>query len=118
MRPVPLAYDRASESKVGVFYTKLGERSGNNDHVIVRILNKNKQNLTMYSVKLFRVGTVSIHINKLEAQRNGGEFIQQDGRKVSVNNVIDLDKDRFQVVPQKVASELHPKVRNHGEGPY
>ena len=54
LRPVPLAYDRASESKVGVFYTKLGERSGNNDHVIVRILNKNKQNLTMYSVKLFR----------------------------------------------------------------
>ena len=24
----------------------------------------------------------------------------------------------FQVVLQKVASELHPKVRNHGEGPY
>ena len=23
-----------------------------------------------------------------------------------------------EVVPQKVASELHPKVRNHGEGPY
>ena len=23
-----------------------------------------------------------------------------------------------QLVPQKVASELHPKVRNHGEGPY
>ena len=43
-----------------------------------------------------RVGTVSIHINKLEAQRNGGEFIQQDGRKVSVNNVISLDKDRYQ----------------------
>ena len=79
-----------------MFYTKLGERTGNNDHVIVRLLNKNKQNLTMYSVKLFRVGTVSIHINKLEAQRNGGEFIQQDGRKVSVNRVIDLDKDRFQ----------------------
>ena len=35
----------------------------------------------MYSVKLFRVGTVSIHINKLEPQRNGGEFIQQDGRQ-------------------------------------
>ena len=91
-----MAYDRASESKVGVFYTKLGERTGNNDHVIVRILNKNKQNLTMYSVKLFRVGTVSIHINKLEAQRNGGEFVQQDGRKVSVNNVIDLGRERFQ----------------------
>ena len=51
---VPLAFDRASESKVGVFYTKLGERTNNNDHVVVRILNKNKQNLTMYSVKLFR----------------------------------------------------------------
>ena len=24
----------------------------------------------------------------------------------------------FQVVLQKVPSELHPKVRNHGEGPY
>ena len=24
----------------------------------------------------------------------------------------------LQVVLQKVASELHPKVRNHGEGPY
>ena len=24
----------------------------------------------------------------------------------------------FEVVLQKVASELHPKVRNHGEGPY
>ena len=22
------------------------------------------------------------------------------------------------LAPQKVASELHPKVRNHGEGPY
>ena len=22
------------------------------------------------------------------------------------------------IVPQKVATELHPKVRNHGEGPY
>jgi len=93
---VPLAFDRASESKVGVFYAKLGERTGNNDHVVVRILNKAKQNLTMYSVKLFRVGTVSIHINKLESPRNGGNFIQQDGRKVSVNAVIDLDKDRYQ----------------------
>ena len=25
---------------------------------------------------------------------------------------------RSAVVPQKVASEFHPKVRNHGEGPY
>ena len=26
--------------------------------------------------------------------------------------------DQLEVVLQKVASELHPKVRNHGEGPY
>ena len=45
---VPLAYDRASESKVGVFYARLGERTGNNDHLVVRILNKDKRNLTMY----------------------------------------------------------------------
>ena len=25
---------------------------------------------------------------------------------------------QYQVVLQKVPSELHPKVRNHGEGPY
>ena len=93
---VPLAFDRASEAKVGVFYAKLGERQGNNDHIIVRILNKAKQNLTMYSVKLFRVGTVSIHINKLEPPRNGGSFIQQDGRKASENAVINFDKDSYQ----------------------
>ena len=27
-------------------------------------------------------------------------------------------EDDLAVVLQKVASELHPKVRNHGEGPY
>ena len=40
--------------KVGVFYTKLGERNGNNDHIIVRVVNRAKQNLTMYSIKFFR----------------------------------------------------------------
>ena len=35
---VPLAFDRASGSRVGVFYTKLGEDlRGNNDYIIVRI---------------------------------------------------------------------------------
>ena len=30
-----------------------------------------------------------------------------------------LTRPRYvQIVLQKVASELHPKVRNHGEGPY
>ena len=93
---VPLAFDRASEAKVGVFYAELKEQQSNNDHIIVRILNKQKQNLTMYSIKLFRVGTVSIHINKLEPPRNGGKFIQQDGRKASANAVINLDKEGYQ----------------------
>ena len=30
----------------------------------------------------------------------------------------DMYVDLYEVVLQKVASELHPKVRNHGEGPY
>lgn len=35
---VPLAFDRASGSRVGVFYTKLGEDlRGSNDYIIVRI---------------------------------------------------------------------------------
>ena len=67
---VPLAFDRASEAKVGVFYAELKEQQSNNDHIIVRILNKQKQNLTMYSIKLFRVGTVSIHINKGRSKKN------------------------------------------------
>jgi len=96
---VPLAFDRASQTKVGVFYTKLGARNNNNDHVIVRIVNRAKQNLTMYSIKMFRVGSVSIHISKLEPQRNGGGFQQQDGKKTSVNEVIDIgneESDSFQ----------------------
>ena len=75
-----------------MFYTKLGERNNNNDHVILRVVNRSKQNLTMYSIKLFRVGSVSIHVSKLEHQRNGGGFVQQDGKKTSVNNVVDLDE--------------------------
>ena len=34
----------------------------------------------------------------------------------------EVERDKVElvirIVPQKVASELHPKVRNHGEGPY
>lgn len=112
---VPLAFDRASEAKVGVFFVKLGERSSNNDHVIVRILNKAKQNLTMYSVKLFRVGTVSIHINKLEPPRTGGPFVQQDGRKSSVNAVIDLDKDRYQGFWISIKNEIEISIGRIGD---
>jgi len=90
---IPLAYDRASQTKVGVFYTKLGERNNNNDHVIVRLVNRAKQNITMYSIKLFRVGSVSIHVSKLEPQRKGGGFVQQEGKKTSVNKVIEFEED-------------------------
>ena len=31
---------------------------------------------------------------------------------------LSLYSDQYKVVLQKVPSELHPKVRNHGEGPY
>ena len=43
------------------------------------------------------------------------ETIKVEKRKKSSSTNL---KAMFQVVPQKVASELHPKVRNHGEGPY
>jgi len=93
---VPLAFDRASEAKVGVFYTKFSENQGTNDYVTVRILNKAKQNLTMYSVHLYRSDKVSIHISKLEASRNGGEFTRQDGSKASETAVLDLDNSTYQ----------------------
>lgn len=92
---VPLAFDRASEAKVGVFYTKFSEKLGNNDHVTVRILNKAKQNLTMYSVNVYRADKVSIHISKLEPSRSGGEFTQQDGNKASESAVLDLDNSTY-----------------------
>ena len=37
---------------------------------------------------VYRVGSVSVHITKLEPQRNGGGFTQQDGKKASVNQVL------------------------------
>ena len=32
--------------------------------------------------------------------------------------MMNYDDIRTKLVLQKVASELHPKIRNHGEGPY
>ena len=32
--------------------------------------------------------------------------------------LLDLERDVCRLVLQKVASKLHPKVCNHGEGPY
>ena len=31
---------------------------------------------------------------------------------------LEQEEQRWQLVLQKVASDLHPKVRNRGEGPY
>ena len=51
---VPLTFDRASETKVGVFYTKFKTYNSNNDHVIVRLIDSQKSNATMISIKLSR----------------------------------------------------------------
>jgi hypothetical protein len=92
---VPLAFDRASEAKVGVFFTKFSEELGSNDYVTVRILNKAKQNLSMYSVNLYRADRVSIHISRLEPPRNGGDYTRQEGSKESENAVLDLDNSTY-----------------------
>ncbi len=91
---VPLTFDRASETKVGVFYAKFKTYNSNNDHVIVRLIDKRKSNSTMYSIKLFRVGTVSISVSKLEAD-NFGEVQQRELRKESVNNAINITDTRY-----------------------
>ena len=66
---VPLTFDRASETKVGVFYAQFKTYNSNNDHVIVRLIDSQKSNNTMYSIKLSRVGTATIYVSKLEANR-------------------------------------------------
>ena len=38
--------------------------------------------------------------------------------KRSVKSISVMQTSASVLVLQKVASELHPKVRNHGEGPY
>ena len=68
---VPLTFDRASETKVGVFYTKFKTYNSNNDHVIVRLIDSQKSNSTMYSIKLYRVGTATIYVSKLNANTAG-----------------------------------------------
>ena len=39
-------------------------------------------------------------------------------RALEVNQLFVQEDQTLFVVLQKVASEVHPKVRNHGEGPY
>ena len=42
----------------------------------------------------------------------------EDGADCNLGDTWTGAEDGSPVVLQKVASELHPKVRNHGEGPY
>ena len=96
---IPLAFDRASESRVGVFYTKMEEGARQGNHIIVRILDKSKHNKTMYSIHLFRGGSVSINLDKLEpvrSQNSGESYVQASNRKIQVNTEIDFEKSRFQ----------------------
>ena len=55
---MPLSFDRASEAKIGVFYAKFNGNNGNNDHLVVRMVNKNRKalatpsgNYTQYGLK-------------------------------------------------------------------
>ncbi len=80
---------RASETKVGVFYVRFTADNGNNDHVIVRLVGQDKSNRTMYSIKLYRVGSVSIFVSRLEAN-NQGHFEQEEDRKQTVQAAINL----------------------------
>lgn len=90
---VPLTFDRASETKVGVFYAKFKSYNSNNDHITVRLIGSRKSNSTMYSIKLFRVGTVSFFVSKLEAD-SSGELRQNELRKASVNNAINVTDEQ------------------------
>ena len=69
---VPLAFDRASESKVGVFYTKFDDDSNRNrrnnfNSVVIRILDKSKRNDSMYSIRLGDGGQVTMAVSQLQA---------------------------------------------------
>lgn len=92
---VPLTFDRASEAKVGVFYAKFKAQTSNNDHVIVRLIDSRKSNSTMYSIKLFRVGSVSFFVSKLGADSSSGELQRNEIRKASVNRAINVTDSQF-----------------------
>ena len=57
---MPLSFDRASEAKIGVFYAKFNGNNGNNDHLVVRMVNKNRKALAIprsiaYTKKLLQL---------------------------------------------------------------
>ena len=69
---IPLAFDRASKSRVGVFYTKFEDDSNRNrrnnlNSVVIRILDKSKRNDSMYSIRLGDGGQVTMAVSQLQA---------------------------------------------------
>jgi len=92
---VPLVFDRASKSKVGVFFTKFSEEGANNEHVVVRILDKSKRNISMYSVNIYKADKVSIVVSKLVKGRNGEEYSESEDVKSSENAVLDLEDNTY-----------------------
>ena len=96
---VPLAFDRASESRVGVFYVKFSDDVySSNDFVVIRIMDKSKQNHSMYSIQLKKSGEVGIYLSTLERQRSQGTttLTQNEDRRASVNSEISFEKSQYQ----------------------
>ncbi len=86
---MPLSFDRASQTKVGVFYVRFTANNNNNDHVIVRLVGDNRSNSTMYSIKLYSVGSVSIFVSKLKPN-NRGTIEQSENRQASMQDAVNL----------------------------
>ena len=59
------------------------------------------------------VGGLPRHVHQAGVHGGGGHHGL--GARDVAGSVVDEDQG---VVPQKFPSELHPKIRNHGEGPY
>ena len=55
---------------------------------------------------------------KLTVIKAGPGFHEEKSYNIAADGHLTQTGDVKEVVPQKVPSELHPKVRNHGEGPY
>ncbi|CAB4060665.1 unnamed protein product [Lepeophtheirus salmonis] len=86
---IPLTMDRASGAKVGVFYAKFNSLQNNNDHFIVRIIDESKSNETMYTFKLYNVGSISFFVS---VNKKGRE---EENRKKSENDAIRLSQERY-----------------------
>ena len=111
---IPLAYDRASGARVGVFYARLGEeRSSPADHLVVRLVDQDKRNRTMYSIKLFRSGNTVISVSKLEPGRAGETLQRADMRKASANGVVEFTAGQYQGFWVSVRNNI--EVRAAGE---